>query len=294
MFPSIPRFGSHPIFSLFLQLEIGRDGALHRYPRKRRLARTRILISVARPPYTHSEIVSIWEANMLGRIAVFTVAGFAVCVSCLGASPALAACRDGPAPGVDWSECSKSRKMLARENLSGAILSKTDLNGTNLTGANLQGADLSKANLTYATLNGANLSGANMSFAIGVRTRLTEARMSGAKLHKAEFLRANFAGANLAGADLSSAQLVRGDLRKADLTNAVLVYANLARADLRDALLEGADLSTAYMLRTRLEGVDLSSAKGLDARQLEHACGDEKTVLPPGVSRPGAWPCQFE
>ena len=43
--------------------------------------------------------------------------------------------------------------------------------------------------------------------------------------------------------------------------------------------------------RMRVEGVDLSKSTGLTNSQLEIACGDNDTKLPPGLERPDAWPC---
>ena len=43
------------------------------------------------------------------------------------ATAALADCDDYPGPGVDWSGCDKSRRLLAEDDFHGANLSRADL-----------------------------------------------------------------------------------------------------------------------------------------------------------------------
>ena len=85
---------------------------------------------------------------------------------------------------------------------------------------------------------------------------------------------ATFTGANLAGANLRQAYLGGADLRGADLRGAYLTKARLDRADLKGA---------------HLEGVDLGGAKGLSQEQVNGACGDKDTNLPPKLQRPSHW-----
>ena len=86
-------------------------------------------------------------------------------------------------------------------------------------------------------------------------------------------------GADLIGADLRSA-----DLRGANLRGALLIGADLRRADLRLADLTGADLRGA-----ELGGADLREAIFVTQSQLESACGDRDTKMPPGPTRPAHW-----
>jgi hypothetical protein len=41
-----------------------------------------------------------------------------------------------------------------------------------------------------------------------------------------------------------------------------------------------------------ITGTDLSQAVGLTESQIGIACGGEDTVLPDGMTRPDAWPCE--
>ena len=84
---------------------------------------------------------------------------------------------------------------------------------------------------------------------------------------------------------------IRAMLSGARLDDANLRHAELARADLRGATLASADVTGAYTHLTRLEGADLSRVAGLTQGQLDLACGDEETLIPAGLERPSAWPC---
>ena len=53
-------------------------------------------------------------------------------------------------------------------------------------------------------------------------------------------------------------------------------------------------MTRAFLFLTRIEGLDLSDAKGLQQPQIDTACGDVTTKLPPGLSIPTTWPCGFD
>jgi uncharacterized protein YjbI with pentapeptide repeats len=105
-------------------------------------------------------------------------------------------------------------------------------------------------------------------------------------------------GCNLAGADLTNTCVKDHDLHGADFTgaNATLMcmsFANftgvsfrgaeLSGANLAGAKLDGADLTGAKTSITSFLGTDLTHVKGLTQRQLDVACGDVTTKLPPGL-----------
>jgi uncharacterized protein YjbI with pentapeptide repeats len=86
----------------------------------------------------------------------------------------------------------------------------------------------------------------------------------------------------LTRANLGDAMLVVTDMRQA-----ILAGANLSRANLGSADLRGVDLTGAYMFGTILYRTRLTDARGLTQEQLDAACGNETTRLPPGlVARP--------
>ena len=87
------------------------------------------------------------------------------------ALPAMAACTDPAAPGVDWSGCNKATTDLGYVNLCHADLINTDLRQANLTHADLSNADLSHADLSHANLSHADLHGARLD-----RTKWTDGR----------------------------------------------------------------------------------------------------------------------
>lgn len=86
------------------------------------------------------------------------------------------------------------------------------------------------------------------------------------------------------GADLVGADLRHEDLRAANLRGAYLIAANLSGVDLREADLIGADFRDAD-----LRGANLAGVLFLTQVQLNAAKGDARTILPPGLERPGHW-----
>jgi uncharacterized protein YjbI with pentapeptide repeats len=105
-------------------------------------------------------------------------------------------------------------------------------------------------------------------------------------------------GCNLAGADLTNTCVKERDLHGAnfDGANATLMcmsFANftnasfrgteLSGANLAGAKMDGADLTGAKTSITSFLGTDLTKVKGLTQKQLDVACGDTKTRLPPGL-----------
>ncbi len=82
---------------------------------------------------------------------------------------------------------------------------------------------------------------------------------------------------NLEGADFSGAKLVLMCMSYADFRGASFRGADLSGANLAHAKLDGADFSGADLTITSIKGTDLSNVKGLTQRQLDRACGDDKT-----------------
>jgi len=105
-------------------------------------------------------------------------------------------------------------------------------------------------------------------------------------------------GCDLRGADLSNTCVKDHDLHGADFTNAnatlmCMSFANftgvsfrnteLSGANLAGAKMDGADLTGAGTSITSFLGTDLRNTKGLTQKQLDVACGDATTRLPPGL-----------
>ncbi len=89
---------------------------------------------------------------------------------------------------------------------------------------------------------------------------------------------------NRRGSDLVGAKLSRTDLQGCDLRGSLLIGADLRQADLRSADLLGADLRA-----SDLRGADLTDALFLTPSQINAARGNQRTVLPPALARPGHW-----
>ncbi|MBA4210892.1 MAG: hypothetical protein C0454_15315 [Parvibaculum sp.] len=165
---------------------------------------------------------------------------------------------------------------LRAANFDGHFLRLAAFQRTDLSGAMLRGAEMSGIHLTRAKLDGADLSGANLSGSDLTRTSFRNARLQRTRLDAARMHNADFTGADLRGANLRIIEFVnRLSFRDADARGAIFHHAHLASVDLT-----GANLS----------GADFTRATGLSNAQLAKACGDEKTILPPGLSIPHCAP----
>ena len=106
----------------------------------------------------------------------------------------------------------------------------------------------------------------------------------------------NFAGARLRQSDLSLSVMnrtnfARADLRDVNAYGAVFSSSNFAGADLTHAsfvgtYLEGASLAGARLDGANFSGAEMARARGLNQAQLNRACGDADTRLPPGLRIP--------
>lgn len=130
------------------------------------------------------------------------------------------------------------------------------------------GANCPGCNLFQAKLSGAELEGRTYA-----RSRLRQSDLSLAVMN-----RANFAGADLRDVNAYGGVFASANFSGANLTNANFVGAHLQGANFRSAILQGANFS----------GAEMDRATGLTQSQLDHACGDQATRLPRGLSIP---PC---
>jgi uncharacterized protein YjbI with pentapeptide repeats len=172
--------------------------------------------------------------------------------------------------------------FLAGVNLRGADGRGAFLAKATLTKAELQGANFSEADLRKSSLRGAKLWHAQLAYADLSGANLDRADLGGAKLNRAKMLNASLWKAQLNGADLYGARLQNAILQEANLEEANLGSTNLAGTKLEGANVRCAGFGEAWFQETELQGVDLSQAVDFTREQLEGACGDEKTKLPPG------------
>ena len=125
---------------------------------------------------------------------------------------------------------------------------------------------------------GANCPGCNLFQAdfggLQMRARdFSRARLRQADLSLGVMNRASFAGADLRDVEAYGGVFTGADFRGANLTNASFVGAFLQSANFSGATLDGANFS----------GAQMSRVQGLSQVQLNRACGDPSTVLPPGL-----------
>ncbi|MCO5730871.1 pentapeptide repeat-containing protein [Rhizobium sp. SSA_523] len=239
---------------------------------------------------------SAWRRILTSRsrllILVIAVAGALLFIVSQTQTTVVGRCRADAGPGIDWSECHKRMLMLEGSNLEAGNLAGTDLSRTDLSRSNLTRADLRKAVLLRTSLAKANAQGANFDKVEGYRGEMQGLNGQGASFVNAELQRSNFAGAQLQNANFTKAELGRANFNEAALGPTAFVTANLSRANFGGAKIEGPlDFTNAFLFLTRIEGADLSQAIGLSQEQLDLSCGDDRTVLPQGLTRPLNWPC---
>lgn len=180
-------------------------------------------------------------------------------------------CYDKRAPGIDWSGCKKTNKMLDDSDFSDSNMVKTDMTRSSATASSFRNADLTKA--------------------VGYRANFDRVDLTNTILTKSEFSRASFKNAKIKNVDWSKAELGRIDFSGAKLDNVSFIYTNLSRAEFANAELSGVDFKGAYTYLTHFEGVDLRQVKNLSQMQLDLACGDSETRLLPTFWMPDSWPC---
>src|SRR5580692_8485926 len=88
---------------------------------------------------------------------------------------------------------------------------------------------------------------------------------------------------DLHGANFDGADATLMCMSFANFTNASFRGTELSGANLAGAKLDGADLTGARTSITSFLGTDLRHVKGLTQKQLDVACSDATTKLPPGL-----------
>ena len=241
------------------------------------------------------KITSQFFIRTLPMAAVVILTGFI-----LGTLPkfdfigqAHAACSDSPQEGVNWEGCRKRNLMLSGIDLRKAKLTKANFSSTDMRGSQLDGADFRKSVLLRVAFDGSSAKGAIFEKAIVYRVSFQKSDLTDAVFKKSEMVRVKFNDADLTGVSFSKSEAGRSVFSNARLSDNNFTFANLARADFRKAKISGSlDFESAYFYLTRIEGVDLSAAKNLAQWQIDMACGNGDTILPPGLEKPSGWGCE--
>lgn len=135
------------------------------------------------------------------------------------------------------------------------------------------------------SVKGARLARCNLRHTYAWRAFLVNADLRWANLEGAFLVEADLRGADLRGANLRWAILNNTNLQGADLTHATLQRADFQYANLSGANFKGAKLQGAQFVHSSPAGVYLpTAAQGLTQEQLDEACGDSTTILPPSLS----------
>jgi uncharacterized protein YjbI with pentapeptide repeats len=131
---------------------------------------------------------------------------------------------------------------------------------------------------------GIDLGDARLAAAAFSDVRLTRAVLRRVDLERGSFVRVDLSGSDAEGARMAGLQFVDCDLTAARLVGADLRGARLTRVRLCGADLRDADLTGAITSVTSFLGTDLRNVKGLTQKQVDVACSDKATLLPPGFT----------
>ena len=105
----------------------------------------------------------------------------------------------------------------------------------------------------------------------------------GCQLQGANLVNTCVKAKDLHGANFDGANATLMCMSFANFTNASFRGTELSGANLAGARMDGADLTGAKTSITSFLGTDLTRVKGLTQKQLDVACSDAKTRLPPGL-----------
>ena len=125
---------------------------------------------------------------------------------------------------------------------------------------------------------GSSCPGCNLFQADFANVELKGKSFARARLRQADFGAAvmnytSFVGADLRDLNAYAAGFLRADFARSDLTHASFV----------GAFLQGANFAGAKLTGTNFSGAEMDRARGLTQHQLDEACGDPSTKLPPGL-----------
>jgi uncharacterized protein YjbI with pentapeptide repeats len=207
------------------------------------------------------------------------------------ASQAYADCSDRRAPGMDWSGCKKTSKLLGGSDYTGSRFDDATLSRSKIDDSIFKYASLVKTDLTRVDATGSRFEGADLTKAAGYRAIFDEVILLDSNLTKSEFFRASFRESNIENVDWSKSELGRVDFTGARLVNVDFSYSNLSRVSFDEAEFSAVNFEGAYTYLTRFEGVDLRAVVVLTQAQVDQSCGDSKTRLPEGLHASDFWPC---
>jgi len=160
----------------------------------------------------------------------------------------------GEAYGYDWYSLDKFRDTRQ--------CFECDLTDTKMPGATLIHMTVRNSDLRRADFKNANMENGEIA-----ESDLREADLTNVRLRFAILIGTDFRNAKLAGAELIATQLR---------------WANFGDADLRGVDFGGSGLFGTLFIRANMSGAKLFNVTELTQRQLDAACGDDRTLLPEG------------
>ncbi len=133
------------------------------------------------------------------------------CVLLLFFAPLEAGCYDRREPGMDWSGCKKTNKMLDDSDFTGSRFDDANMMMSSLDKSRFKGASLVKADLSRTTARYSYFEDADLSKSVGYRAVFDHATIKNSLLTKSEYFRASFREAKISDVDWSRSELGRVD-----------------------------------------------------------------------------------
>lgn len=195
----------------------------------------------------------------------------------------------GSCSKCDLSHRDMERMSLQGSNFSGSNFSHSNLSGGKFYKSNLAGASFNKAYMMRIEGDGVILHKSNLRDATLSEATLTNSNLSHADLRRADLTDGNFEGSSFEGSILKATDAMEANFKGTNFHGAYLTHGNFTDADFSHAILTNTVFGAAILEDTNftdanLSGANLFDVNGLQQEQLDQACGNEKTILPVGLS----------
>lgn len=200
---------------------------------------------------------------------------------------------------VSASQGSCASCDFSRRRMNGLYLRDSNFSYSKFNNSNLSGAQIDRSNLTHTLFRKAlllrvmgadvNLENADFQDATLIEAEIKDSNLQHSLFQHANMQRASFDGSDLTHSNLSGVNAVEANFKACNFTHGVFNFANFEKSILHQALFHNAQLHKTRLKGADLSGADLSGAVlstaiGLTQAQLDMACGNADTRLPPGLS----------
>ena len=196
----------------------------------------------------------------------------------------------------DLSHTDYTAHYMVEKILTGSILDNSSFKKAILTRAALDKAKIRLGTFDETILVDISARGTNFAGSTFTDTDLSAAKAQSASFKEAHFLLSHLTSGQYEKANFESTSFELSYAEYADFNGANFRYTQANRLDFTKAILDNADfygakldgtnLHLTSMKQTDFSNADLTKALGLTQTQLNKACGDDRTLLPEGMTIP--------